>query len=262
MSVGIIGLGFVGSAYYQYFKDRGETIYGYDILPERDIDGLEKTISADYIFLCLPTPMGSLGCDLTYVYSFFESLPSINKEAIWILKSTVPPGTTDILRETYDIFIYHSPEFLRANFALSDLQQENSVIFGIPFGIGADSQRIKSLFVGKEVYFCSAKESELLKYFRNVFLATKVFLNNAFYFTCLENDSSWTRIKELMVLDPRMGNSHMNVPGDNNAFGYGGYCFPKDVDAFIQFVPAYFQEWCQLMQDLNSGLRENPSSTK
>ena len=107
--IGIVGNGFVGNAVYQNFRDK-ETTKVYDVDKNRSFNTLEEILECDYIFVCLPTPMRSGGeCDLSILDNFFESLPDF-VTGTFIIKSTVPVGTTRKYSERHNVI--HNPEFL------------------------------------------------------------------------------------------------------------------------------------------------------
>ena len=126
--VGIVGMGFVGKAIFHGFSLFCET-KGYDIDPKKSTHSLDEVLNSDFVFVCLPTPESIDGsADLTYIHNFFNSLE--NKNPIFILKSTVPVGTTSDLELLYSINIVHSPEFLSARTADIDFITTNRVIIG------------------------------------------------------------------------------------------------------------------------------------
>ena len=114
--VGIIGQGFVGNAIYQKFKEYF-VVNTYDLDPQkRNTDSLKKVVDkSEFIFVCLPTPMKSIdgSCDISIVENVIEEINSINKNVIVVIKSTIPPGTTEKLNRKYEnINIVFNPEFL------------------------------------------------------------------------------------------------------------------------------------------------------
>jgi len=256
MKIGIIGLGFVGKAHYDFFKSKNIEVYGYDIDTEKNIDSKEQVLDCDYIYVCLPTPMGEDGkCNLNYIYNFFNGIIS---DKIFILKSTVTPGTTQDIANKYNVKICHNPEFLRADYALQDIKNEKRLVFGLTSTVTRQDFNFlrQNCFNKHLVSFCLSGESELFKYFANVFLACKVLLMNSFFFTANKYSIDYNQVKNLMKSDPRLGCSHFDVPGSNGEFGFGGYCFPKDTNSFKNIVDQDFVELYSVILKTNQLLRE------
>ena len=110
--IGIIGNGFVGNAVYQNFRDKTPCKV-YDTDKNRSLNTLSEVIEQDFIFVCLPTPMRYGGeCDLSILDNFFEGLPD-NITGTFVIKSTVPIGTTKKYYERHNVI--HNPEFLTAS---------------------------------------------------------------------------------------------------------------------------------------------------
>ena len=117
VNVGIVGNGFVGNAVYQNLRDKVPTKI-FDVDKNRCLNPLEEVIQQDFIFVCLPTPMRMDGsCDLSILDKFFEELPD-NLTGTFVIKSTVPVGTTKKYTERHNVI--HNPEFLTARNAVED----------------------------------------------------------------------------------------------------------------------------------------------
>lgn len=263
--VGIIGNGFVGNAVYQNLKDRVETRV-YDVIPEKSLNNYSDVLSSDYIFVCLPTPMlGDGDCNISYVCDFFNEVPMHNP-GIFILKSTVPIGTTDaIIQQRPDLKIIHYPEFLTADNASEDFFKCDRNIFG---GGYQESLEVKEFLYSVitewkenqvEALFVSPKESETIKYFANCFLAVKVSYFNLLYQTCKCFNLDYDIVKIGVTLDERIGNSHTTVPGPDGKLGYGGYCFPKDINALIYHLQQYGIDVSMLTASWNYNQSIRPS---
>lgn len=247
MLIGIIGQGFVGTAVREGLKHFYET-YVFDLdacvcpsemfLPLKDI--VEK---CDIIFQCLPTPMKKSGeCDLSTVRSSLENInqlsKSLDKTPIIIIKSTVPPGTCEKLNQDFDhLNIVFSPEFLTEANATEDFKNQNRIIVGGPRPY---TDQVKSMFrkafphipIVKTGY----KTAEMVKYFINNFLSVKVSFANEMYQLCNKLDIDYDKVTEYALFDQRIGRSHLSVPGPDGDFGFGGHCFPKDLDAMIYLM--------------------------
>ena len=133
--IGIVGNGFVGNAVYQNVRDKAPTKV-YDVDKNRSFNTLEEVLDQQYIFICLPTPMKMDGsCDLSILDKFFEDVDAMNldilKEQTFIIKSTVPIGTTRKYAEKYELLsIAHNPEFLTARNAVNDFANAERTIIG------------------------------------------------------------------------------------------------------------------------------------
>ena len=248
-TVGIIGNGFVGNAVYQNVRDKVETKI-YDVDKNRSLNTFEEVLEQEYIFVCVPTPMKVDGsCDLSILEKLFEDISEKNedplgKERTFIIKSTVPIGTTKKLVEKYPLlWIVHNPEFLTARNAVSDLAKaDRTVIGGDPNLTG----RVAKLYWGyvywnqePEIIQTTSDESEAIKYFSNTFLAYKVAYFNKVYDVCEKLGMDYKNLRKGITTDPRIGESHTQVPGIDNDRGFGGTCFPKDLNSLIHQMESH-----------------------
>ena len=236
--VGIIGNGFVGEAISFAFSPVSE-IFVYDTNPSRSLNNITSVHNCDFVFVCVPTPMFEDGSqDLSYVESAFEKA---NNKPVYILKSTVLPGTTDTLSKQYPNFkIIFSPEFLTERNAKKDILTQSRIILGGELSL---TKKVKTLFNKrfkiKNIIQTDSKTAELTKYMNNTFFATKVSIINEFKLLCDKIGANWEDALTGFVADGRIGDSHLNVPGHDGKVGYGGTCFPKDVNALLSFSKKY-----------------------
>jgi UDPglucose 6-dehydrogenase len=232
--VGVIGNGFVGEAISFAFSSVSD-MYVYDKDPLKSLDDLESVHSCDFVFVCVPTPMYEDGSqDLSYVESVFEKATDT---PVYILKSTVLPGTTENLSEKYpNVKIIFSPEFLSERTAKLDMLTQSRIILG---GELLLTEKAKILFNErfkiKNIIQTDSKTAEFTKYMNNTFFATKVSIMNEFKLLCDKIGTNWEDALKGFVSDARIGDSHLNVPGHDGKLGYGGTCFPKDVNALLYF---------------------------
>lgn len=240
ISIGVIGNGFVGSAIVKGFLQYND-IKIYDSNEFKSSHSLEETIQQNIVFVCLPTPMfkDTLECDISYITDFFNKVITLkySSNTIFVIKSTVPIGTTENLCEKFkSLKIVHSPEFLTARTALIDFITPSRNIVGGTHQNGVEL--IKELyeyrFPGIKCFIMSSNESEFVKYFTNTFFATKVSFFNEMFLLIQKLGLSWNNILEGVMTDGRIGISHHQVPGHDGDLGFGGTCFPKDVNAFIK----------------------------
>ena len=243
MKIGIIGNGFVGQA-TNLFKNSSVKSVIYDIEPKKCVPlGLElkHMHDCDFIFVCVPTPMESSGkCHLSIVESVIEDLKKVidTTKTFIVLRSTVPPGTSERLD------CYFMPEFLTEKNWKNDFKQLEHWIFGLKnndndvvfmykmkmlINLAYDYECINY----KNIHFVTTKEAEMIKYFRNTFLATKVSFCNEFEEFCRRKNISYKNVKNIATLDSRITISHTNVPGHDGKRGFGGTCFPKDSQSLL-----------------------------
>ena len=235
ITVGVIGNGFVGEAISFAFSPIAD-LYVYDTDPLISLNDIESVHKCDFVFVCVPTPMYEDGSqDLSYVESVFEKATEV---PIYILKSTVLPGTTEILSKQYPNFkIIFSPEFLTERTAKLDMMTQSRIILGGELSL---TEKAKTLFNKrfkiKNIIQTDSKTAELTKYMNNIFFATKVSIMNEFKLLCDKIGANWEDALKGFVSDGRIGDSHLNVPGHDGKLGYGGTCFPKDVNALLSFA--------------------------
>ncbi len=234
-TIGIIGNGFVGEAQAFAFSPVAE-LKIYDIDPLRASNTLAETHNSDYVFVCVPTPMTKDGSqDISFVEDVFKN--STDK-AIYIIKSTVLPGTTEKLKINYPkIKIIFSPEFLTERTAKLDMLTQNRIILGGEYKLTDLVKKIYLLrFKNKNIIQTDSKTAELIKYMNNSFFATKVAIMNEFKLLSDKLGTNWEDALNGFTSDGRIGDSHLDVPGPDGKLGYGGKCFPKDVSALISFA--------------------------
>ena len=237
-TIGVIGAGFVGGAIINAFKNKHLKFY--DKNPKLSQDSFTDTINQDFVFVCVPTPMkDKLGseCNLSIIYECFDDINNSESDSIFIIKSTVPIGTTLKLQKRYKkLNIVHSPEFLTAKFANEDFLNADRHIVGYSTRkkIGKKVLNLfKFYFPDTPCFLMKSNNSESVKYFANCFFATKVSFFNEMFLLCEKLNLDWGQIIEGVMSDSRIGNTHYKVPGHDGFRGFGGTCFPKDINALI-----------------------------
>jgi UDPglucose 6-dehydrogenase len=239
MKIGIIGNGFVGKATF-LLKSHDLDIIAYDINQDNCIPKgitLESLKICDVIFISVPTPMSKEGsCHLDIIKSVFKDLKKIHYEGLVVLRSTVPPGTCDSLKCCF------MPEFLTEKNYEDDFINNKKWIFGLCnddniennkkileklINIAYENNKIKY----NTIEFVTTKEAEMIKMFRNVFLATKVSLCNEFAQYCMITNINYENVRRIATEDERIGPHHSKVPGPDEKKGFGGTCFPKDISS-------------------------------
>tara|TARA_R110000751_G_scaffold239138_3_gene339876 strand:+ start:17 stop:667 length:651 start_codon:yes stop_codon:yes gene_type:complete len=170
--------------------------------------------------------------DSFYIESVFNYA---EKGPIYIIKSTVLPNTTKQLQEKYPhLSIIFCPEFLTQRTAKLDTMTQARVILG---GDKILTDQVEKLFAGRfmnrHYIHTDSTTAELVKYMNNTFFATKVSILNEFKRISDALGTNWEDALYGFVCDGRVGDSHLHVPGPDGKLGYGGVCFPKDVNALI-----------------------------
>ena len=267
----VVGTGYVGLVTGTCFAETGNDVLCVDIdkakvdmmkagevpIYEPNLDTyFERNISAgrlkfttsledgvahgDIIFLALPTPPGEDGsADLSYILNVADQLGGMMREyKVIVDKSTVPVGTAEKVHAAVaknavvDFAVVSNPEFLREGFAVSDFMKPDRVVVGT-----RDERAIKIMeslykpFVrqGNPIYFMDEKSAELTKYAANSFLATKITFMNEVANFCELVGADVDKVRVGIGSDSRIGKRFL-FPG----IGYGGSCFPKDVQALVK----------------------------
>ena len=271
MKIAVIGTGYVGLVTGTSYADTGKDVYCVDIdaskvrkLSNGQITiyepGLEKLFlrnlkeerlrfttqleegikDAQIIFLALPTPPGEDGsADLKYILGVSDDLGKILKEyKVIVDKSTVPVGTAEKVRNAIaknyngEFDVVSNPEFLREGVAVDDFMKPDRVV------IGASSERARKVmgdlyspFVrqGNPIIYMDERSAELTKYAANSFLATKITFMNEVALLCERLGADVDMVRRGIGSDERIGKRFL-FPG----IGYGGSCFPKDVQALVR----------------------------
>ena len=243
-TLGIVGQGFVGSAIREGMRDF--EIETFDIDPSKNstasslIDLIEKI--DEIVFVCLPTPMKKSGkCDTKLVEAVIADINDVanrkGKRIIAVVKSTIPPGTTEKLnRDNEFIDVIFNPEFLTEANSFDDFKNQTRIIIGGP---RPASTKVKTMyrraFPKTPIIKTSSRHAEMVKYFTNCFMSTKVSFANEMYQICKELDLDYDKVVEYALYDDRIGKTHLSVPGPDGHFGFGGHCFPKDLNG-LKFV--------------------------
>ena len=254
-----MGQGFVGSAIKEGLKNFHDVLT-YDKDPTKSMTvSLEQVVNnSEIIFVCVPTPMRPSGqCDtriledVVYEINEIASKSKSSKKTV-VVKSTVPPGTTSSLDEKHSkINVAFSPEFLTEANSFDDFKRQTRIIIG---GTGAKKvkQMFRKPFPKIPIVITKSDTAEMVKYFINCFLATKVTFANQMYDLCEASEIDYDKVCEYALLDQRIGGSHFAVPGPDGDRGFGGHCFPKDLSAMIHFAQLFDSNAGFLKQVSNS----------
>jgi nucleotide sugar dehydrogenase len=240
--IGIVGQGYVGTAVKEVFSKHYD-VETYDLDKDKcSVDYLEDIVElSDIIFICVPTPMKKDGsCDTSIVEGVVGELNALAltrqcSNRIIAIKSTIPPGTTNRLNKNHEfVSVIFNPEFLtEANF-IDDFKNQNRIIIGGERPSTTKLRQVYSLvFPDATIVKTGSKTAEMVKYMTNTFLATKVSFANEMKMICDGLDIDYDKVVEYSTYDERLGKSHWAVPGPDGKLGYGGSCFPKDINALI-----------------------------
>ena len=235
--VGIIGNGFVGNSIAFGFSPTHE-IRIHDKDPKRSLNTIEEVLDCDYIFVAVPTPMNTDGSiSLSVVEKALQEISEKNKKRnnIFILKSTMIPGSTNNFTKQFPkLNIVFNPEFLTERTAKLDFLTQARIVLGGPKRL---TKRVSKLFEDRFMHTyiieTDSVTAELIKYMNNVFFASKVSIMNEFKQVCEAVGGNWKEALKGFAADQRIGDSHLNVPGPDGKLGFGGSCFPKDINAFM-----------------------------
>ena len=242
MKIGIVGQGFVGTAVRvglePYYK-----INTFDLDPSlRTCQSIGDLIeNSNVIFVCLPTPMNRDGsCNTKIVETMISDIDYYVssqgfKNRIVVIKSTIPPGTTERLNKIcQNIQVVFNPEFLTESNYIEDFRNQNRIILGGPRpGITKVKRFYSKIFPKTTIVKTGSTIAEMVKYTTNTFLATKVSFANEMKLICDKLKIDYDKVVEYSTYDDRLGKSHWDVPGPDGKLGFGGSCFPKDINALL-----------------------------
>ena len=226
MKIIIFGNGFVGSA----VADNLEQNTTYDIVridPQYFDTKFADHKDASGAILCLPTPTINGKCNDNCIVSV---LKEVGNDIPVLLKSTVTPD----LLETYPNNVTYNPEFLRASTAHEDWNNQEYFILG---GDTAGYSFWREVFSYLNICFFETDRTtaSMIKYVYNIWLASKVALFHEIYYN-LKGSYDHTKMTQILGLFENIGPSHMQAPNNEGKLGYGGHCFPKDVEAFYNYT--------------------------
>lgn len=237
VKIGIVGLGFVGTAVANSYANTSVELRICDTAIANSVSVEEMVVERTAaIFLCLPTPALSDGsCDTSILNSVLEQLLTLNFEGVVISKSTAPPEFYAKWENT-KLNLAFVPEFLRAASANEDYLNPDIVVIGAKYELWSKVHSIllkSNMRVAKKFNYTSIRNAAVFKYTANAFLASKVVFANSIKEYCTAIGADWNEVATLARQEPRLGISHWAVPGPDGELGYGGACFPKDLQALI-----------------------------
>ncbi|HJZ13543.1 MAG TPA: UDP-glucose/GDP-mannose dehydrogenase family protein [Acidobacteriota bacterium] len=289
MNIAVVGTGYVGLVTGSVFADLGNDVICVDKIKKRIRllkrgqvpfyePGLEEMVrrnlddgrlgfttdlasavkKADVIFIAVGTPSQANGeSDLTQVKEAAEGIgAALDRYKIIVNKSTVPVGTGNLVRnivanvkkKNVKFDVVSNPEFLREGSAIQDTLTPDRIVIGAPNRQVAMTLLELYASLGRPVLITDVESAELIKYASNAFLAMKISFANAIADICERTGADVQHVINGMGYDHRIGSHHLQ-PG----LGYGGSCFPKDVDSLIQTAKRYEYDFriLQAAADIN-----------
>ncbi len=261
--IGIMGNGFVGNAIYQGLKGHFDVLV-YDTDPAKKINTFLEMSKIEILFICVPTPMKESGeFDLSIVK---DTVSRFEDRKILIIKSTITPAAAEELINKYPMhsFVFN-PEFLTERTAIRDFQNPSRIVLG-----GNDQNSIQKVEEMYRIVFpdrlieiikTDAKTACFIKYFSNCFFAAKVALMNEFRQVSDVAGIDWNTALNGLLTSGWVNPMHTLVPGPDGDYGFGGKCFPKDLNAFMSYcrelgidpkmMQAAWNKNLEVRQDLN-----------
>jgi UDPglucose 6-dehydrogenase len=239
--IGIIGKGFVGSAVSDGFSNIEQYVVDPKISEDNTIDKLVNDFDPPLTFVCVPTPPnedGSVNVDI--VTKVLQELNDREYKGIVVVKSTIIPDYLHVFKKSYKLKIVYNPEFLTEANASQDFVNPNMQVLGGKWKDCDTVEKAYNRYSNVRVvptFKVDLSTASLIKYTINSWLATKVIWFNQL--KDLYDDSgaraSWKQFTDMLNEDPRVGDSHMQVPGPDGIKGFGGHCFPKDTKALLYY---------------------------
>lgn len=235
-TIGIIGHGYVGEAIAQSIMPPFRAII---TDPAKGFaatyDEIKKECSN--VFVCVPSPQGVDGqCDTSILEDVLNKLEGYHGTII--SKVTAPPDFYEAWSKKLPNLIY-VPEFLRAESHMTDFSRTEWIIIGGTVGAyqreaGRLLQQLQPEI--KQIEHCGIGQAAFVKYAVNSFLATKVVFMNELSQLAENHNYDWKQLAYLIKMDRRIGDSHIQVPGPDRHYGFGGGCFPKDTEALLKYA--------------------------
>ncbi len=224
ITVGIIGCGYVGGALKVWLEENNPNVKVVVSDPPKGMnDPLDE---ADIFFVSIHIPTEEDGTqDLTLLKEIIKGLPT---RPVFV-RTTILPGTSRMLTEETGHKVYFMPEFLTERTHIEDFKTQPMVFTG-------EVDLLTQIFIGKKFCRMTSHEAEICKYAHNVFGALKVTYFNAVADWCRREGCDYKAVHTGILLSGYINDMHTYVPGPDGKYGYGGKCFPKDVNALAEMT--------------------------
>lgn len=231
MNVGIIGVGVVGGALSFYLKKNTKHKV---FLLDRAKGHLDNLFNCEAVFVCVPTPTRKNGAQ--GLEEINKAMNEIPKSAVTFIRSTVLPGTCDMLSLSNGRKVFAAPEFLTERRASKDMDTIPVLcaINGEFYSI--EKSFVQNIFPGKKIHFSTNKEAELAKYLHNSIAFTKIWLCNALYRLSKIHRIKYENARDASLISGLVNKEHTDVPGPDGKLGIGGKCLPKDFFALATML--------------------------
>ena len=224
IKVGIIGCGFVGGALKTWLEENNKDVRIFVSDPPKGFN--DDLSEIDIAFLQIHVPTEDDGSqDLSLMTELIKGLPNVPV----FVRTTILPGTSNKLSKETGHQVCYMPEFLTERTHIEDFRKQTMVFTGAV-------ALLRQVFIGKKYTVMSPLEAELTKYIHNVFGAYKVTYFNAAKEYCDRMGADWNNVHRGVLLSGYINETHTFVPGPDGKCGYGGKCFPKDVNAFAEMT--------------------------
>jgi UDPglucose 6-dehydrogenase len=224
INVGIVGCGFVGGALKTWLEENNKDAKVFVRDPAKGFDDDLGGIDIAFVQIHVPTEDDGTQ-DLTLMKELIRELPNVPV----FVRTTILPGTSDLLSKETGHDVYFMPEFLTERTHIEDFKKQTMVFTGA-------LELLVKVFPGKKFTAMSSLEAELTKYIHNVFGAYKVTYFNAAKEYVEKMGGDWAKVHTGTLLSGYINDMHTYVPGPDGRLGYGGKCFPKDVNAFAKIT--------------------------
>lgn len=258
LKIGIIGHGFVGSAVANGFDVDTEQFIVDPNQNNNTLQQLVEDFDPSITFVCVPTPQQESheDVDVSIARDTLEKLSVLKYRGIIVIKSTITPQHLTKFKKDFKLKIVYNPEFLTEANAHDDFINPNMQVLG---GKWKDCDFVEKVYHRHSnvkvvpTFKVDLITASLIKYTINSWLATKVIWFNelAKLYDLSGARASWEQFTDMLTRDPRMGNSHMKVPGPDGKYGFGGHCFPKDVSAILK-TAANFDKNLNILEAANN----------
>ncbi len=244
ITVGIVGCGYVGGALKVWLENNNPDVKVVVSDPPKGMN--DPLDDADIFFLSIHVPTEADGTqDLTLMKEIISGLP---KKPVFV-RTTILPGTSEMLSKETGHDVYFMPEFLTERTHIEDFKRQPMVFTG-------ELDLLTKIFVGKKFCRMTSLEAEITKYAHNVFGALKVTYFNAVADYCRRLGCDYKSVHTGILLSGYINDMHTQVPGPDGKFGYGGKCFPKDVNALAELTRDMpLGRLISPLHDLNVGFR-------
>ena len=243
IKVGIVGYGVIGETFGHWLKEHTACRIAISDPPKGLNDDLTGC-SVFFIGIHIPTEADGTQ-DLTLLKSIIRGLPA----GPVVIRTTMLPGTCDSLTQELEREVIFMPEFLTERTAYDDFCHQDVVIAGA-------RDILDVIFESKKRIYMTNMEAEITKYAHNVFGAVAVTYFNGVYELCQKTNSDYEKVREGFLLSGYITPTYTHVPGPDGKTGYGGKCFPKDVNAFAAYnKEAPFGHFLKIVSEQNEYYR-------